>query len=228
MPSSSCVFNSNAAGNLCPSSAFLFFLFLLPFLVPFKHFDKFNPSCVDVFDAGRGKNCFLSPSLWRGVHRDKSDSLIEQPSGLLDYFAAVWLATDLWTADWLPFAAADKLIGCLLCLLDVNQIISLFVLSLAGEWLVTEWFLQWEVTGVVLFAVLLGHFPPWLTCDHKLGDWLLPRGRVWLMLHLKSFLHILIGVGRSFDPHTKYLTPSMDQMCFEFCSKQLLWVSSLY
>lgn len=121
-----------------------FFLFLPPFLVPFKHFDKFNPSCVDVFDAGRGKNCFLSPSLWRGVHCDKSDSLIEQPSGLLDYFAAVWLATDLWTADWLPFGAADKLIGCLLCLLDVNRTISLFVLSLAGDWLVTEWFLQWH------------------------------------------------------------------------------------
>lgn len=101
MPSSSCVFNSNAAGNLS-FIRFSFFLFLSLFLVPFKHFDKFNPSCVDVFDAGRGKNCFLSPSLWRGVHSDKSDSLIELPSGLFDYFAAVWLATDLWTADWLP------------------------------------------------------------------------------------------------------------------------------
>lgn len=146
-----------------------FFLFLSPFLVPFKHFDKFNPSCVDVFDAGRGKNCFLSPSLRRGVHCDKSDSLIEQPSGLLDYFAAVWLAADLWTADWLPFGAADKLIGCLLCLLDVNRTIRLFVLSLAGERLVTEWFLQWKVTGVVLFAVSLGHLN-WLVTTSQVTD----------------------------------------------------------
>lgn len=160
MPSSSLVCLTQMQLVICVLQPLFFFLLLSPFLVPFKHFDKFNPSCVDVFDAGSGKNCFLSPSFWRGVHRDKSDSLIEQPSSLLDYFATVWLATDLWTADWLPFGAADKLIGCLLCLLDVNQTISLFVLSLAGEWLVTEWFLQWEVTGVVLFAVLLGHFTP--------------------------------------------------------------------
>lgn len=31
------------------------------YLIPFKHFDKFNPSCVDVF--GAGKNCFLTVSL---------------------------------------------------------------------------------------------------------------------------------------------------------------------
>lgn len=113
MPSSSLVCLTQMQLVICVLHLlfFSFFLFLSPFLVPFKHFDKFNPSCVDVFDAGRGKNCFLSPSLWRGVHCDKSDSLIEQPSGLLDYFAAVWLATHLWTADWLPFGAADRLIG---------------------------------------------------------------------------------------------------------------------
>lgn len=37
----------------------------------------------------------------KGLCCDKSDSLIEQLSGLLDYLSVIWLVTDLWTAEWL-------------------------------------------------------------------------------------------------------------------------------
>lgn len=91
------LFHAKGVGNLCPSCG----CFFSPCL-PTSFISNTLTNSIH-----RASTCLVLAKIAfllcrsKGLCCDKSDSLIEQLSGLLDYLSVIWLVTDLWTAEWL-------------------------------------------------------------------------------------------------------------------------------
>lgn len=107
-----CLFHFRDLGNFGPSHG------CPP--PPFKHFDKFNPSCVNVFSTG--KNCFLTVSLLRVLVWQiwQSDCTAEWLAWLFVCHLASDRSVDSWMTGYLSEWLTDLTDRLPACLLDVN------------------------------------------------------------------------------------------------------------